>query len=214
MLTEFISGIFGLVGVVIGSFIPIIYQVIQDRRKEKKENREINIEKMHIITKRLNSTEWIINIFIDFLDADYDDHEHDPYREANFGRLCEIYNEEYIYFWDEIITELYLVLPNSTKTEYFRILNNFMRETKDISEKINEYLEDEGLSFDKIKELQMSFEHNRSKYITALYAKILLLEELQNNIECRNVNLMSKAYYKKNKNHILSTIQHCNKNKN
>jgi len=210
MSTEFISGIFGFIGVIIGSFIPIIYQAVQDKRKEKKENRELNIGKMHIITKGLNSTEWVINIFIDFLDADYNDHEHDPFREANFDRLCEIYNNKFMYFWDEIITELYLVLPNSTKTEYFKILNNFMLETKNISEKINEYLEDEELTFDKIQELQMSLEHNRSKYITALYAKLLLLEELQNNIECSNFTRMSKAYYRKNKKHIVSTIQHCN----
>jgi hypothetical protein len=164
---------------------------------------------MHIITQSLNKTDWVINIFIDFIDADYDDHEHDPFREVNFDRLCGIYNTEFKYFWDEIITELYLVLPNSTKTEYFKILNNFMLETKNVSEKINEYFEDEKLTFDRIQELQMSLEQNRSKYITALYAKELLLEELQNNIECSNVARMSKAYYRKNKKHIVSATQHC-----
>ena len=45
MSTEFVSGIFGLNGVIIGSSIPIIYQVVQDKRKEKKENRGINKRK-------------------------------------------------------------------------------------------------------------------------------------------------------------------------
>jgi hypothetical protein len=209
MPSEILSAIFGFTGVIIGAFIPIIYQTILDRKRETKELREKNIEKMNLVTKNLNNIEGIINIFFDFLDADFDDYEYDPDRDYCFNKFCKIYNKKFEYFWDDIIQDLYLLLPDSTKIIYFKILNNFMLETKTMSENINEYFEDENITFEKIKRLQKSFEHDRSKYITALYAKHLLLEELQYNITGNNNNEISKSFYKKYENDIQYAIEHC-----
>jgi hypothetical protein len=196
MPSEVVSALFGFVGVIIGSFIPIFYQTIQDRKKEDKELRERNIGKMNIITKSLNNVEEIINIFLNFISDDFDDQEYDPDREYNFNRFCKIYNKNFTYFWDDIISDLYLLLPASTKIVYFNILNNFMIETKNMAENINEYFEDEPITHDKIKSLQKSFEKDKNKYLTALYAKILLLEELQYNISGNYNTNISKPFYK------------------
>ena len=160
---------------------------------------------MKEITTNLNKVENIINILINFLDDDY---EYDIDRDFNFKNFCKIYNKNYPYFWDAIIADLYLILPDTTRTVYFNILNNVMVDTKYMVENINEYFEDEQVTFEKIKRLQSSFEQDRNKYLSAMYAKILLLEELQNNISGNN-NKSSKKYYLKYELNIINAIEHC-----
>ena len=115
MFNEFITAIFGFVGVLIGSFIPIFYQTVQDRNRRKKYLRELSLEKINTIAKNLNNVEEIINIIINFMDDDYNDNLYDIDRNHNFDKLCKIYSKNYSYFWDNMITDLYLLLPNATR---------------------------------------------------------------------------------------------------
>jgi hypothetical protein len=179
---------------------------MQDIRSEKKELRTKCIEKIGMITMYLNRTEGIINILLDFIDSDFNDKDYDEERNQNLHRLFKIYSQDFEYFWDTFITELYLFLPISTRTDYFRILNKIMNETKDLSERINDYLEGEDF-VDGIKSLQKSFEYSKNKYLAALYAKNLLLEELQYNIDGRKNNTISKSFYAKHKESLLSAIE-------
>jgi hypothetical protein len=209
MSNEAISALFGFFGVILGSFIPIIYQTIQDKKNEKKYLREKSIEKMNEITKNLNNVNRVIQVIIDFLDDDFDDHEYDIDRDINFKNFCKIYYKDFPYFWDDIVSDLYLLLPDSTKTAYFSILNSVMIETRNMTENINEYFEDEQVTYKKIQKLQKSFEYNRDKYFTSLYAKILLLEELQHNISGNYNDNLSVIFYKKHEIDITNAIEHC-----
>jgi len=207
MSNEFLPALFGIIGVIIGSSIPLVHQTVRERKNEEKELRKKSIEKMKEITTNLNKIENIINIIINFLDDDYDDYEYDIDRDFNFKSFCKIYSKNYPYFWDDIIPDLYLILPDTTRTVYFNILNNVMLDTKYMVENINEYFEDEQITYEKIKRLQKSFEQDRNKYLSAMYTKILLLEELQNNIS-GNKNKLSKKYYLKYESKIINAIEH------
>jgi len=208
MSTEILAGIFGLIGAIIGSIITVIAQYFFELRKEYIERKSECIKKLNIIPPKLNDSLNIINLIIDFIDADFsirDDYENSEI----YNKILNLYTDKFLYFWDTLILEIYSLLPKTSKTIYFQILNEVICDTKNMSEKNRDYLESQEDFNNGLYELQSSFEYHTDKYITSKYAIYKLLNEYYE-IFTKNklVKNEMKIFYKRNK----KIIKKINKN--
>jgi hypothetical protein len=201
------EGMYALIGTLVGSFITILYQSISDYRINKKDRRNNCIKNINIILPKMKQLISIIDTIIEFIDADFTNKvDEDENREA-YNNLLHLYNDNFPYSWDSLVENIYLLLPINSSKISFRILENVMKETKNMSEEVRDYLENENDFMDGLTELQSSFRETKDKYILSKYMLYKLIGEYYYTINKNNVyKKISKNYYSKYKNNIKKII--------
>jgi predicted PurR-regulated permease PerM len=191
--------IFGLLGALIGSGITVISQFVFERRKERQERKNKRIEKINNILPKLNYLLNLLDKILDFITTDFNNINDDDLKNV-YDNLSNLYNDKCQYFWDLLVMDLYIVLPKTSKTLNFQILDSIVSKTKNISENINDYLESEDTILSGLNNLQHSFNQLKDKYIVAKYTVYKLIEEYFSEIS-RNIKIKKEMekFYKKYK---------------
>jgi hypothetical protein len=205
------EGIIALIGTIVGSLITVVYQSIIDCRMNKNNRRNECIKNINDFPLRLKQVNNIIDKIIDFIDADFLDKSSEEENTEIYNNIIHLYNEKNIYFWDTFVENIYLLLPKNSSKIAFKILENVLRDTKNMSENIKDYLEIENDFIIGLSELQLSFRKIKDNYIVAKYVVYKLMEEYYSNINRNYVFIkMSRKYYSKYKKNIKKAIKDFN----
>lgn len=216
MLGEIVSeGMYALIGTLVGSFITILYQSISDYRINKNNRRKDCIENINEILPKLKQLISIIDAIIEFINADFTDQVYEEENRETYNNLLHLYNDNFTYSWDSLVEKMYLLLPKNSSKIAFRILENVIKDTKNMSEEIRDYLEDENDFMEGLTKLQSSFTETKDKYLLSKYMLYKLIGEYYSNINRNNVyEKISKNYYSKYKNNIKNIIKNYKKRQN
>jgi len=194
-----IVGIFGLLGIIIGSFITVFSQLFFEKKKESREHKNECIKNLNIIPQKLTKLMYILDKIINFMKTDLEKIDNEEYADLN-DEMLNFYNDKFPYFWDSFIKELYILLPHTSKTLGFQILDNVINETENISDDIRDYLENYNDTISGWKDLQFSFNQSFKEYVCAKYTVYKLQNEYYSTISKNAlIKREMKAFYKKNK---------------
>jgi hypothetical protein len=138
------EGIIALIGTIVGSLITVVYQSIIDCRINKNNRRNECIKSINDFPLRLKQVNNIIDKIIDFIDADFSDKFAEEENTEIYNNIIHLYNEKNLYFGDLFVGNIYMLLPKNSSKIAFKILENVIKDTKNMSENIRDYLEDKN----------------------------------------------------------------------
>ena len=202
MSAEIVTGIFGLLGALVGSGITIIYQTMSTRKTEKKDNKLNVVRRIRELSNEIENIDCIINKILDFIEADFTDKENRLENSEIYNSITNIYSESFVYFWDGLKVEIYMFFNKTASNKLFRNLDNVMQETLTMSTDIVDFLSDGS----DITELQERFKEFKNMYIKAKYMNYKFNDEFKEIITGKRSSDKQRTieYYKNYKKEIKS----------
>jgi len=188
--------------VIIGSIVTFLSQLFFDSKRAKKELRKECITKYNEIIKNLHRITGVVNIILDFIDADFCDKDMSIENGEIYNRILHLYDEKRPYFGDLFIQDAFLLFPKTLREVYFTVFEDVVKESKNMSEEIRDYLESEEDFHAGMIELQASYSKVRDKYIVAKYVIYKLKDELCLIIKSKAGNDITRLFLKRNKRNI------------
>jgi hypothetical protein len=200
METEILIAIISFSGIVIGGVITFIPQLIIERRNENRERKNNVIKNANNIAIKLKKVENIIDRIINFIETDLSDIDFSTFEISEIKYDIEHISQD---FWADFRIELYLLLPKSSNSKLFQILDNIMVEAECISDNIIEW---QG-NGNNLIDLQENFRNGKYKYYAGKYSCKLLYNEFLFNLNNKINNKLIKVYYRKYKKYIVKAIE-------
>lgn len=197
MNSEILTGIFGLIGVIVGSGLTILYQFQTDKKNRFNENRQKIVARINNIDQKISATNSVLNKIISFTEADLYDEEAGEENSTIMRELTNIYNDKFPYYWEALKVEILMFFPATSSHKLFEIFDKTMTETKTMSEDILEYLSDGS----ELYELQNGFIDSKKAFIQAYYMNKLFHLEFRKILtnKTKHIKKEVKAYYRENK---------------
>lgn len=191
--------LYSIIGSLIGSGITLLSQVFFDYRQVSKKRRKKCIDKINDIPQKLDSLNDIIDVIIDFIRADFNNEDRTFEDDQIFNSFSRLYTEKRPYFWNILVKDIYILLPKTFTKNYFRILDEIMKSTENLSEGLGDYLESFNTIDEGLIELQDSLMNKWGKYFVAKYVIYKLKDEFFSIIVQKTVREESSSFYKKHK---------------